>query len=248
MARILSVTFETEAQARPGHFSVPQRVADVLGIGPGDVVELSIMCGGLKLELRTQLRSGLEVYFRVGDESTAGLQQIPPRAPLEVTIWVPEGQGAVPPTSSTRPRIWTEADVFAALSNDPVATRVARDLISWATDRRLRVVGTKLVSPTLAWHLDALRTDYYFFNLDTGFKQVNIEFNVLKNKPVLNDPSRRAALVAALNQVYPIPPERADKVPSIQLAAMADEAAFRAFTAAWDAVIDDVRRAEAGRA
>jgi hypothetical protein len=150
-------------------------------------------------------------------------------------------------TSAGRSRTWTEEDVFAALADDPKATGVVRDLIAWAARSRLLVEGTTMVKPGLVWHLKALGTDYRFFNLDTGFKQVNIQSNSLSRKPLLDHPSRRAALVAALNEVYPIPPERADKVPSIPFAALADESAFRPFTAAWDAVIADIRRAEADR-
>jgi hypothetical protein len=144
---------------------------------------------------------------------------------------------------------WTTSEVLAAMGEDPVALAVVHRLLAWAADRRLRVSGTTTKAPALAWHLDALETDYTFFLADarrahTRESVLWLYFQYLKSKPILDAASRRAALVAALSTHFEIPPDRVDKQPSIPLAALADEQAFQAFTSAWDAVIDDIRRAE----
>lgn len=87
MARIISVTFETTTQGRPGAFTVPRAAATVLGLGADDPVELRLTWEGGRLELATDLRSGWEVYHRTSDPSTSGLETIPPKTPITVTVW-----------------------------------------------------------------------------------------------------------------------------------------------------------------
>jgi hypothetical protein len=140
---------------------------------------------------------------------------------------------------------WDEGTFVAALPDDPSVTNTVRALLDWAADRRLRVVGTTTVSPGLAWHLDARGSDYTLFTADARTAGLALYFGSLKNKPVLDDPSRRAALVAALSAHFRIPPERVDKYPTVPLADLADDVALLAFTAAWDDVIEDVRAADA---
>lgn len=86
-ARIISVTFETDSDSRPGVFSVPHSAANLLGLKSGAPVHLRITWEGRKLQLSTSLRSGLEVHPRWTDESTHGLDAIPPKTPILVTVW-----------------------------------------------------------------------------------------------------------------------------------------------------------------
>ena len=114
MARIVSVTFETESHSRAGHFTIPRRIADFLAIKDDDPVELSVLCEGLKVEVQTQLRSGLEVYHREDDKSTAGLERLPANAPLLVTVWHPGDEQA----PKQLPREW-DAKFFRGCANRP---------------------------------------------------------------------------------------------------------------------------------
>ena len=144
---------------------------------------------------------------------------------------------------------WTMTEVLEAMGKDPVALAVVHRLLAWAAERRLRVSGTITKAPALAWHLDALETDYTFFLADarrasTRESLLWLYLRYLRSKPILDMASRRAALIEALSTHFEIPPDRVDKQPSIPLAALAEEEAFRTFTSAWDAVIDDIRRAD----
>ncbi len=116
-------------------------------------------------------------------------------------------------------------------------------LLSWATERGLRVIGTDAADPGLAWHLDALGWDYTLFIAGTRLRQLGLSFGNLKNSPVFDDPARFAALVSAISEHFPIEPGRVEKCSEIPLAGLTDDATFRAFTAAWDDIIMDIRRA-----
>lgn len=106
MARVVGVTFETESESRPGLFTIPRAVAEFLRIKDDDQVELAVLCEGLRVRVATRLRSGLEVYHRQGDASTADLGQIPANTPLTVTVWHPGDESAEqePATSWDRAR------------------------------------------------------------------------------------------------------------------------------------------------
>lgn len=139
---------------------------------------------------------------------------------------------------------WDEETFFAALPPDESITRPAHALITWAADQRLRVVGTTTIAAGLSWHLDAHGSDYTLFTADSRLAKLQLYFGSLKNKPVLDDAERRDHLRRALREHFTIPRESEDKYPSIPLAALAHDVALRAFTAAWDEVIEDVRRSE----
>jgi hypothetical protein len=66
--RIIAVTFEGEAQHyEPGHFTIPSRVANILGLVPGDPVHLVIRDARTNDSLFSsndpvQMKSGTEIY------------------------------------------------------------------------------------------------------------------------------------------------------------------------------------------
>lgn len=72
------IVFLVQAHEQPGHFGVPLAIMAELGIPPGGRIQLSVST----LEDRQYFigtldtRSGPEVYYRVGDPETDGLQQI----------------------------------------------------------------------------------------------------------------------------------------------------------------------------
>lgn len=116
MARILGVTFETTTQSRPGAFSIPRAAATMLGIGPEDPVELRVTWEGGRLEVNAELRSGWEVYPRSSDPSTRGLEQIPPRTPLTVTVWR-SGEALTEPSAESDD--WSETNNQLSVTRRP---------------------------------------------------------------------------------------------------------------------------------
>jgi hypothetical protein len=149
-------------------------------------------------------------------------------------------------TTAKPQRKWDETTFFAALPLDSPSVGVVHALIAWAAEQQVRVVGMTSVSPALAWHLDAFGTFYPLFTADARMEQLWLNFGTLKNRPVLRDEDRRAALVAALGARFPIRPDRADKYPSIPLVDLADPQALHLFLEAWGGVVRDIREAQAG--
>ena len=152
-------------------------------------------------------------------------------------------------------RPWTRDELLSHLRHDPVEHGVAKELLAWADDRRLRLLGTEAETPGLKWGLEALGWDYTFFiaitrpeGAVTGVHRLGLEFGNLSKRPVLSDRDRLEALASAIGRISALPRERPLRYPSIPMEDLAGEAAFRAFTAAWDAVLADIRNAKtAGR-
>jgi hypothetical protein len=204
-------------------------------------------------EITAELRRIIEYLsvHTVGDVAVVALE-LGYVADGDCQILVPQTYGvelAERKSTSARPRRpWDETTFFAALPVDSSSVAVVRALIAWASEQHLKVVGTTTVSPGLSWRLDAFGTSYLFFTADVRLEQLMLYFGTLRNRPVLKDDARRAALVAALDAIFPIPPERADKYPTIPLAHLADPQTLHLFTEAWGGVVRDIRDAEARRA
>jgi hypothetical protein len=138
MARIVSVTFETTSHARPGHFGIPRQVATILGIRDGDPVELRVSWEGRQLEFSTRLASGLEVYFRQSDPTTTGLDAIPARTLLRVSVWpstedrLAEGRPEVGRSQAWDAEQFQHTFVEQVGSDEPLAA-----LIAWASSQGL---------------------------------------------------------------------------------------------------------------
>ena len=129
-SRIISVTFETETQSRPGAFTVPKAAANLLGVGDDDPVELRVTWEGPRLELSTQLRSGLEVYPRSSDETTNGLESIPPKTPITVTVSRP-GEGRLDDDGDAA---WTDDRFDAVFAASGGPDDLLARLRDWAND------------------------------------------------------------------------------------------------------------------
>lgn len=158
MARIVSVTFETTSHARSGHFAIPRQVATILGIGDGAPIELRVSWEGRQLEASTQLASGLEVYYRQSDPTTKGLEAVPAKTSLLVTVW-----------RSTEARVTEEgAEVRRALPWDAEEFRRAFDE-QVGTDEPLAALTTWATSHGLAHsRFGSGSTGPMYFDIDSG--------------------------------------------------------------------------------
>ncbi len=83
------IRFQVVAHEKPGHFGVPRRVLHQLEIGQGEPIHLVIDGEGLHWEGTIDLRSGEEVYVRVGEPATHGLGAIRPYQKLSVVASKP---------------------------------------------------------------------------------------------------------------------------------------------------------------
>jgi len=244
MARIVSVTFETEAHARPGHFSIPKRVAEFLGIEDDDPIELSVLCEGLKVEIETKLRSGLEMYHRAGDPSTAGLEQIPALAPLVVTVWHPGDEAA----SSNPPRTWDRPSFVDALAESGMrrndAEHVLDACLSWADSHALTARWGNANLGSVLIRLDDERIPsnvghkQRFFALWTG-GAIELQFHSMA--PPFDTEDRREDLRKRLNAIDGVSVPRSTGYPSIPMRLLADPARRKQFLAVQEWLLAETR-------
>lgn len=248
MARILSVTFETEADAEPGRFSIPKRVADFLGIHPDDVVEIAGMCGGLRLEATTRLGPGLEVHHRVGDEATASLVQVPAKAPLDVTIWGP-GVPADPDGPAPRGEPWTAQRFDSEIERraGPEVARQARVVRDWAEGRRLKLWWGRGREHGGWIPVVEARSGrgYSLFELWTGGR-LEVHFRSIKTNPAFRGEPPREELHRRLRAVpgVELPPGSIESYPSFRLSGLPDEQALQQMLGVFDWVLEELRKGD----
>ena len=138
MARIVSVTFEATSHARSGHFSIPRHVAAVLGIRDGDSIELRVSWEGRQVEASTRLASGLEVYYRQSDPTTVGLEAVPGKTPLLVTVWrSTEARETEEGAEVRRVVAWDAEEFRRAFVEERGSGEPLTALTEWAGSRRL---------------------------------------------------------------------------------------------------------------
>lgn len=212
MARILSVTFETTTQSRPGAFTLPRAATNVLAIGADDPVELRVMWEGGKLELATELRSGCEVYPRSSDASTRGLEEIPPQTPITVTVWR-QGEAAGAPDEAGDWSDWDDDRFDAAFEASGGSLELLRELRTWAKDNdvTLRYGAGRTEGPL---HFDVLagRDHITLISLGAGGGIEWVFRDNLDRAPGLTDRSARVELVRRVRELFDVdrPDERAD--------------------------------------
>lgn len=248
MARILSVTFETEADAEPGRFTIPRPAAQFLGIRPDDEVELVVMCGGLKLELSTRLGRSLEVVHRVGDEATASLLQVPAHALLEVTIWGPDvpadTEGPAPRAEPWTPKQF-DPDIDRRVG--PVVGRRARTIRDWAEGRGLRIWwgrGRERGGWIPVFDARSGR-GYSFFEVWTDGR-VEVQFKNMKANPAFRGLPPREEFHRRLVSVpgVTLPDGAIERFPSFRLADLPDDTAVQKLLEAFDWVLDEFRKGD----
>ena len=221
MARIISVTFETTTQGLAGAFSVPKAAADVLGIGAGDSVELRVTWEGGRLELGTELRSGLEVHPRVSDPSAARFPQIPARTPVIVTVWRHDETAQ---RKEVRGRaggvLWSDESFEAAFLKRGGSMELLRALREWALSRGISLrYGTGKTDGPLRFDVDFPGGEVTLFHLDTrGYLNWVFKGN-LDRAPLLSAREPRIAFVRRISDLFGV--HRADERADQHFAVMA---------------------------
>jgi hypothetical protein len=244
VARIVSVTFETEAHSQAGHFSIPRRVADFLGIGDDDRVELRVLCEGLKLEFETQLRSGLEVYHRLNDPATFGLQQIPANSLLIVTVSHPHDEALAEVA-----RVWDRITFIDSLTDVGITRRVAAEVLdaclAWAQERGITVRWGSAKSGSVLFSLDDGRLpssvghkQRFFALWTTG----GVELQFSSMAPPFLDALRSGELQEKLNVIDGIEVRRNTGYPNFSIQVIAEVRRRNEFLATQDWVLAETRR------
>lgn len=213
MARILSVTFETTTQNRAGAFTVPRAAANLLGLGAADPVELRVVWEGGRLELVTELRSGWEVYPRSSDPSTQGLEQIPARTSLTVTVWR-SGEAMTEPTAESDDwSEWTDERFDATFEAAGGPLDLLAQLRAWAgkNDVGLRYGAGRAEGPL---HLDVVagRDHVTLISIGAGGGIEWVFRDNLDRAPGLTNRKARVHLVRQVRALFGVdrPDERAD--------------------------------------
>lgn len=213
MARILSVTFETTTQNRAGAFTVPRAAANLLGLGAEDPVELRVMWEGGRLELATELRSGWEVYPRSSDSSTQGLDQIPARTSLTVTVWRSGEAITEPIAESDDWSEWTDERFDATFEAAGGSLDLLTQLREWAAknDVGLRYGAGRTEGPL---HFDVLggRDQVTLMSIGAGGGIEWVFRDNLDRAPGLGDRGTRVELVRQIRELFGVdrPDDRAD--------------------------------------
>lgn len=213
MARILSVTFETTTQNRAGAFTVPRAAANLLSLGAEDPVELRVMWEGGRLELATSLRSGWEVYPRSSDPSTQGLDQIPARTSITVTVWR-SGEAITEPIAvSDDWSEWTDERFDATFEAAGGWPDFLTQLREWAArnDVGLRYGAGRTEGP-LHFDVVAGRDHVTLISIGAGGGIEWVFRDNLDRAPGLTDRDARVELVRQVRELFGVdrPDDRAD--------------------------------------
>ena len=140
-------------------------------------------------------------------------------------------------------RQWDEASFFNEFTRrgDGVGEAVARRLLAWATERRLRIWwGKGLKTGTFVPVLDLADSSHQPFAVwSSGLVEIYFYWYTLK--PTFDDESRRAELLRRLNEILGVqlPPDAITKRPSIPLRVLRGHE--EAFLQVFDWYLDEIR-------
>jgi hypothetical protein len=145
-------------------------------------------------------------------------------------------------------RQWDEASFFQELARrrDDAGAAVARRILAWATEHRLRVWwGKGQQEGAFVPVLDLPSASHQPFAVrSTG--SVEIYFYWYTYKPPFSDERRRAEILHRLNEIpgVAIPESALNKRPSIPMSVLAREGNVKRFLAVFGWYLDEVRAAE----
>jgi len=206
-----------------------------------DDVELRILAEGLRLEVATQLRSGLEVYHRQGDPTTAGLDAIPPNTPILVTVSHPRDEHA-----ADGARAWDYGSFTDALVEGGVSRQVAAELldtfVAWANERGVAMIWGQAKLGSLHFRLPADGVSgssaprQRLFSL---FIPGRVELQFAGMLAPFDQALRAAELANKLSEISGVAISRSVGYPSFPVSALGDIRARLAFVGVMDWVIDE---------
>ena len=148
--------------------------------------------------------------------------------------------------STSRAKPWDKASFLEALEDDggPQDVAVARRILAWAEEQALDVWWgrgtTRGAFVCTVVHQDIRHQ--LFVTLTRGLIQVY--FSVYKNKPVHASDESRLAILAQLNAIdgIALDEDAIDRMPSIPLAVLHDDAKLEQFLAVFEGMIAQIRQ------
>jgi hypothetical protein len=244
-----------------------QLLADLLGVNPDDGAALDVFWSQVKTNLQA---AKIRLVF-VADEIPPELRRIveflnatmDPVEVLAVEIHQYVGQGlktlvsrvmgqttdaqARKGAGSRQARTWDEVSFFAELErrHGTEKAAAARKILDWTQERTLRLWwGQGSQDGSFFPMLDHNGITYWLISVWT-YGRVEMQFQMMKKQPPLDDLQRREELRARLNEIrgIAIPPDGLERRPSFSLAALCDDAAMKQFLAVLDWMVAEIRRA-----
>ncbi|MCL5959626.1 MAG: hypothetical protein M1358_09980 [Chloroflexi bacterium] len=123
-------------------------------------------------------------------------------------------------------------------------TEVARKLLDWAKSKELRIWwGKGKKDGSFFPILDREDLGYWLFSAWT-YGRIEIQFEMMRARPVFDDESKRLELLRRLNEIrgVAIPAGAIGTRPSIPMSTLADESVLDQFLAAFDWVIQEIEK------
>ena len=147
--------------------------------------------------------------------------------------------------SRKKKRKWDEPSFLAALKEreGEEAANTAKDILSWGKERLLDIWwGQGIKSGQGLLNLVHGENWYGFFGLWT-YGRIEIQFQVLKNRPVYQDVEMRMNLLNQLNRIpgVEIPDDGIKRRPSIPFSALYPKTSRIQFFEIWEEVIDNIK-------
>lgn len=218
-------------------------------------------------KVKTNLQAGRVRLVFVADEIPTELRriieflntQMDPAEVLgvEVRQYIGGGQKAVVPRvlgqtaaalqrkQATQDHQWDEASLLASLGerHGRDAARVAQELVGWAQAKGLDIWwGRGQRSGSFLPILHAGKDWFTGFAVWT-YGTVEIQFQHMRNRAPYDDPTKRLALVRALNSIdgVRLPEDAIDRRPGFDLKLLGSTSSFEQFTKIFEGVFSDFR-------
>ena len=175
---------------------------------------------------------GIEIKMYTGQ----GLRTVVPR------VINPTTQQHV---STSLGKQWTEPEFFKVLEAEhgSDATKVARTILQWAEKKHLRITwGRGKVEGSFIPVLDYKENQYFPLVVNTSGR-VQIQFGVLKPRPIFGDESKRIELLNRLNQIpgITLPRDSIERYPNISVKVLNDADALNKFISVFDWFFSEIK-------
>jgi hypothetical protein len=122
------------------------------------------------------------------------------------------------------------------------AVKTTRDILKWANEKDLTLYwGQGARSGSCLVHLTHEQDWFGFFTLWT-YGRIEIQFQVLKNRPIFEEINKRMTLLKQLNSIpgVSIPDDGIDRRPSIPFSTLQSKTALQSFLKIWENVIQNI--------
>jgi len=155
------------------------------------------------------------------------------------------GQSSKVQQKKSKKRKWDEGSFMGALSEreGEESANTAKAILSWAQEKQLEIWwGQGAQHGSFLVYFNHEKVWYSFISLWT-YGKIEIQFQVLKARPVYNDVEMRMNLLNQLNSIQGvnISKDRIERRPSIQISVLQSKSSQIKFFEIWEEVIDNIK-------